>query len=144
MDSDKYGSVYRALVRVRHLFDEALDPHSSLIAIDLLLATASRPGAGRSTGLLTVKQLFAQLQHSDRAVRIHFNRLVSEGLLSTEPGADDRRTKLVRLTPRGEHLLRKVASTLIQTLQRDARRATGPAGARRSNHSKADGARRPA
>lgn len=144
MDSNKYGLAYRALVRIRHLFDEALEPHCSLVAIDLLIVTASRAGAGRSVGALTVKQLFAQVPHSDRAVRIHFNRLLSDGLLSTEPGTVDRRTKQVRLTARGEQLLRKVASALIQIPARDTKRATGTVNAHRANHVKADGARKPA
>lgn len=45
---------------------------------------------------------------------MHFNRLVADGMLITEPGAGDRRTKVVRLSSRGEKLLMRAASTLLQ------------------------------
>jgi DNA-binding MarR family transcriptional regulator len=127
MDGDRNGSAFRALWRVRQIFDEGLNPCSSLIALDLLLATATRQLGGRASNPFTVKQLFAQLRHSDRALRIHFNRLVADGFIAAEPGRDDRRTKLVRLTPRGEQLLKRVASGLFQTLSREARRTAHPA-----------------
>ena len=140
MDNDKNSSVYRALVRVRQVFDDALHPNTSLIAIDLLLETAARQPGGRTANELTVKQLFAQLRHSDRAARIHFNRLVADGLLATEPGRGDRRTKLVRLTPAGESLLRRAASAFSQTLAREAKRS-GPTAAGRREAQKGDGLR---
>lgn len=112
MDTEKACSAIRSLIRVRQLLGDALSPNSSLIPIDLLLAAScAEPGSIRS---LTVKQLFAQLSHSDRAVRMHFNRLVADGMLITEAGAGDRRTKVVRLSARGEKLLMRAASTLLQ------------------------------
>jgi DNA-binding MarR family transcriptional regulator len=112
MDTEKACSAIRSLIRVRQLLGDALSPNSSLIPIDLLLAAScAEPGSIRS---LTVKQLFAQLRHSDRAVRMHFNRLVADGMLITEAGAGDRRTKVVRLSSRGEKLLMRAASTLLQ------------------------------
>ena len=112
MDTEKACSAIRSLIRVRQLLGDALSPNGSLIPIDLLLAAfCAAPRGARS---LTVKQLFAQLQHSDRAVRMHFNRLVADGMLIAEAGAGDRRTKIVRLTSRGEKLLMRAASTLLQ------------------------------
>ena len=112
MDTEKARSAIRSLIRVRQLLGEALSPNSSLIPIDLLLAAScAEPGSPRS---LTVKQLFAQLHHSDRAVRMHFNRLVADGMLIAEAGAGDRRTKVVSLSSRGERLLMRAASTLLQ------------------------------
>jgi len=112
MDTEKACSVIRSLIRVRQLLGDALSPNSSLIPIDLLLAAScAEPGSIRS---LTVKQLFAQFRHSDRAVRMHFNRLVADGMLIAEAGSGDRRTKVVRLSARGEKLLMRAASTLLQ------------------------------
>jgi DNA-binding MarR family transcriptional regulator len=45
---------------------------------------------------------------------MHFNRLVADGMLITEAGTGDRRTKVVRLSSRGEKLLMRAASTLLQ------------------------------
>ncbi len=112
MDPEKACSAIRSLIRVRQLLGEALSPNSSLIPIDLLLA-ASCAERDRVRSL-TVKHLFAQLGHSDRAVRMHFNRLVADGMLIAEAGASDRRTKVVRLSPRGEKLMMRAASTLLQ------------------------------
>ncbi len=112
MDPEKACSAIRSLIRVRQLLGEALSPNSSLIPIDLLLAASCPERDGVRS--LTVKQLFAQLRHSDRAVRMHFNRLVADGMLIAEAGAGDRRTKVVRLSPRGEKLLMRAASTLLQ------------------------------
>lgn len=122
MDTEKACTAIRSLIRVRQLLGDALSPNSSLIPIDLLLAAScAEPG---SIGSLTVKQLFAQLRHSDRAVRMHFNRLVADGMLIAEAGSGDRRTKVVRLSARGEKLLMRAASTLLQ-----AGEATAPASA---------------
>lgn len=126
MDYDRNNSALRALARVRQIFDEVLNPHNSLIAIDLLLAAACHQIGHKQSCGFTVKQLFAQMRHSDRAVRIHFNRLVDEGLLITEPGLGDRRTKHVRLSPKGEQLLRRIAATLVQTVSRGMQRTGKP------------------
>ena len=125
MDTDKARTAIRALLRVRNVFEEALAPASSLILIDLLLAAASLQQASPPGRAVTVKQLFAQLPHSDRAVRIHFNRLVADGMLIAETGPVDRRTKVVRLSPRGERLLQRAATALLQP-------ADKPAGATRA------------
>ena len=115
MDTEKACSAIRSLIRVRQLLGDALSPNSSLIPIDLLLAAScAEPGRTQS---VTVKQLFAQLHHSDRAVRMHFNRLVADGMLIAEAGASDRRTKVVRLSSRGEKLLMRAASTLLQAAE---------------------------
>lgn len=112
MDTEKACSAIRSLIRVRTLLGDALSPANSLIPIDLMLAASCvHQEKDRS---LTVKQLFAQLQHSDRAVRMHFNRLVADGMLIAETGSGDRRTKTVRLSPRGERLLMRAAATLLQ------------------------------
>ena len=141
MDNDKFVPAFRAMVRVRQVFEDALSPFTSHIAIDLLLAAASWASPPKPERSLTVKQLFAQLPHSDRAVRIHFNRLVSQGLLATEPGRQDRRTKIVRLPARGESLLRRAASVLLQTLQRESRAAAKAADPARGSATRANGAR---
>ena len=95
MDTEKACSAIRSLIRVRQLLGDALSPNSSLIPIDLLLAAScAEPGSIRS---LTVKQLFAQLRHSDRAVRMHFNRLVADGMLIAEAGSGDEAIELARL-----------------------------------------------
>ncbi len=126
MDTEKACSAIRSLIRVRTLLDDALSPASSLISIDLLLAASCVQLSGKHQ--LTVKQLFAQLRHSDRAVRMHFNRLVAEGMLIAEPGAGDRRTKVVRLSPRGEKLLMRAAAALLQAGERTTPIAKKPAG----------------
>ncbi|MBU6188197.1 MAG: hypothetical protein KGR68_02670 [Betaproteobacteria bacterium] len=48
---------------------------------------------------------------------MHFNRLVADGMLIAEAGASDRRTKVVRLSSRGEKLLMRAASTLLQAAE---------------------------
>lgn len=126
MDTEKACSAIRSLIRVRTLLDDALSPASSLIPIDLLLAASCAHSPGKRT--LTVKQLFAQLRHSDRAVRMHFNRLVADGMLIAEAGAGDRRTKIVRLSPRGEKLLMRAAAALLQAGERTTPSAAKPAG----------------
>jgi len=112
MDTEKAYSAIRSLIRVRHLLGDALSSNNSLIPIDILLAASCVQHDQGKT--LTVKQLFAQLHHSDRAVRMHFNRLVADGVLLAEAGAGDRRTKSVRLSSRGEKLLMRAAGALIQ------------------------------
>jgi DNA-binding MarR family transcriptional regulator len=130
MESEKACSAICSLIRVRQLLGGALSPSSSSIPVDLLLAAScAEHGSVRSQ---TVKQLFAQLHHSDRAVRIHFNRLVAEGMLIAEAGAGDRRTKLVRLSARGEKLLMRAASTLLQAGEPTAP-ASAPARKNRSS-----------
>ena len=124
MDTETACSAIRSLIRVRALLGDALSPASSLIPIDLLLAASCVQSATQRS--LTVKQLFAQLHHSDRAVRMHFNRLVSEGMLITEPGTGDRRTKVVRLAPRGEKLLMRAAAMLLQAGERGAPSGASP------------------
>ena len=120
MDTDKARSAIRSLVRVRNLFDEALSPASSVIPIDLMLAAASLQSCAKPGREVTVKQLFAQVRHSDRAVRMHFNQLVTSGMLIAETGPADRRTKVVRVSPRGEKLLQRVALALQQAGDRPA------------------------
>ncbi len=128
MDTEKARSALHSLIRVRTLLGDALSPANSLIPIDLLLAAACVQAPNKRS--LTVKQLFAQLRHSDRAVRMHFNRLVADGMLIVEAGADDRRTKIVRLSPRGEKLLLRAAATLLQVGERAAPASTKPASTR--------------
>jgi DNA-binding MarR family transcriptional regulator len=135
MDTEKACSALRSLIRVRTLLDDALSPASSLIPIDLLLAASCAQSPGKHH--LTVKQLFAQLRHSDRAVRMHFNRLVADGMIIAEPGAGDRRTKIVRLSPRGEKLLMRAAAALLQAGERTTPSAAKPAG--RSGAAKSPG-----
>lgn len=121
VDGESVKTVVAAVIRVRQVFDEALGPDGTSIAIDLLLAAGRLSPFDRRCRAPqgpTVKQLFAQIPHSSRGTRIHFNRLVADGLLIVEPGRDDRRTRLVRLSARGEQVLRKVAATLLQCLDR--------------------------
>ena len=133
METDKAHSAIRSLIRVRNLLVDALSPASSLIPIDLLLVAGCVHHSNQPH--LTVKQLFAQLRHSDRAVRMHFNRLVADGMLIAEPGPGDRRTKIVRLSPRGEKLLQRVATALAQASERQAPAAVSkPNGARRGSN----------
>ena len=109
-------------MQVRSILDESLHPGCTLIAIDLLLAAAHSCPADRrdrSHSGPTVKELFSQLSHSSRGVRMHFNRLVQAGLLLLEPGRDDRRTKTVRLSARGEHLIRRVTNALHAGFERE-------------------------
>jgi DNA-binding MarR family transcriptional regulator len=132
METDKAYSAIRSLIRVRNLLVDSLSPASSLIPIDLLLVAGCVHHSSKPH--LTVKQLFAQLRHSDRAVRMHFNRLVADGMLIAEPGPGDRRTKVVRLSPRGEKLLQRVATTLAQSSERPPLAAANqPVGARPSS-----------
>ena len=137
METDKAHSAIRSLIRVRNLLVDALSPASSLIPIDLLLVAGCVHHSNRPH--MTVKQLFAQLRHSDRAVRMHFNRLVADGMLISEPGPADRRTKIVRLSPRGEQLLLRVASALAQAGERQTSAAVNkPVVGARPNSKKAN------
>lgn len=72
-------------------------------------------GCSRTDGEGVVHPVTTQ---SARGARIHFNRLVADGFLLVERGDDDRRTRLVRLSPRGEQLLRKACTALLQPLER--------------------------
>ena len=120
MEIEIVRSAVGALVRARHVFEEALGPACTLIAIDLLLAVGRTAQFDRRTRRVqgpTVKELFAQIPHSHRGARIHFNRLVTDGYLLVEPGDQDRRTRIVKLTPRGEQLLKRAAAALLQSLE---------------------------
>ncbi len=119
METEVVRSAIGALIRARHAFQDALDPGCTLIAIDLLLAVGRTAQFDRRTQGApgpTVKELFGQIPHSNRGARIHFNRLVAEGYLRVEPGDHDRRTRIVKLTPKGEQVLRKASAALVQTL----------------------------
>jgi hypothetical protein len=128
VESETTRTVVSAVCNARQIFEEALKPNCTLIAIDLLLAVARTASFDRRARTAshnreavrapTVKELFAQLPHSARGARIHFNRLVADGFLLVERGDDDRRTRLVRLSPRGEQLLRKACTALLQSLER--------------------------
>jgi hypothetical protein len=122
VESESTQTVVSAVCTTRQIFEEALKPHCTLIAIDLLMAVARATSFDRRAKTPrrapTVKELFAQLPHSVRGARIHFNRLVAEGFLLVERGDDDRRTRMVRLSPRGEQLLRKACNSLLQSLER--------------------------
>ncbi len=119
METEAVRSAIGALIRARHAFEDALDPGCTLIAIDLLLGVGRTAQFDRRTHGAqgpTVKELFGQIPHSNRGARIHFNRLVAEGYLRVEPGDHDRRTRIVRLTPKGEQVLRRAAAALVQSL----------------------------
>ena len=138
-DSETTRIVAAALTRMRQIFEEALAP-ASLIAIDLLLAAARLKPADRrnpAANAPTVKELFAHVHHSDRAVRMHFNQLVSNGFLVVEPGHADRRTKTVRLTARGEQLMRRATCAVTTALDRDKVLARRNPVAPRARHAKA-------
>lgn len=129
MESEVVRTAISALLRARHAFEEALDPGCTLIAIDLLLAVGRSAQFDRRMRMPqgpTVKELFAQIPHSNRGARIHFNRLVAEGFLIIEPGAHDRRTRLVRLSARGEQVLRKAAAALLQSIDQASAHDTTP------------------
>jgi DNA-binding MarR family transcriptional regulator len=121
VESESTQTVVSAVCTARQIFEEALKPHCTLIAIDLLMAVARAASFDRRAKTPrrtpTVKELFGQLPHSARGARIHFNRLVAEGFLLVERGDDDRRTRMVRLSPRGEQLLRKACTSLLQSLE---------------------------
>lgn len=123
MDIDRTRSAVATLIRVRNIFEESLHPGCTLIAIDLLLAAArSSPvdRRDRSQAGPTVKELFAQVGHSSRGIRVHFNRLVDAGVLVVEPGRADRRTKTVRLSSRGEQMFRRIAQILHHPSERES------------------------
>jgi DNA-binding MarR family transcriptional regulator len=50
---------------------------------------------------------------------MHFDRLLDAGLLVVEPGRSDRRTKTVRLSTRGEQLIKRIAYALQTSLERE-------------------------
>ena len=79
-----------------------------------LLAVHGFPGRARcSIGELAER--LAIRHHS--AVGL-VNRLVARGLMRREPGTDDRRLVFVRLTPRGERLLGRLAEAHQAELRR--------------------------
>jgi hypothetical protein len=145
VDVDVVKAAVAALIRARQTLEEALEPGCTLIAIDLLLAAGKAAAFDRRARPCpgpTVKDLFSQLTHSNRGVRIHFNRLVEEGFLVVEPGREDRRTRIVRLTPRGEQVLRRTAAALVQSIDRPGAANGGEprsATAGRSRRKRADG-----
>lgn len=123
MDIDRTRNAVAALIRVRILLEEALYPGCTLIAIDLLLAAARGSPTDRrdrSQCGPTVKELFSQVGHSSRGIRMHFDRLLEAGLLVVEPGRSDRRTKTVRLSARGEQLIKRIAHALQTSFERES------------------------
>lgn len=123
-----------ALIRVRLLLEESLHPGCTLIAIDLLLAAARGSPVDRrdrSQCGPTVKELFAQVRHSSRGIRMHFDRLLEAGLLVVEPGRADRRTKTVRLSTRGEQLIKRISNTLHTSFDRETVPEFSPVAVRR-------------
>jgi DNA-binding MarR family transcriptional regulator len=75
--------------------------------------------------------LFAQVGHSSRGIRMHFDRLLEAGLLVVEPGRSDRRTKTVRLSARGEQLIKRIAHTLQTSFERESTSEFKPVAVRR-------------
>jgi DNA-binding MarR family transcriptional regulator len=134
VDIDRTRNAVAALLRVRILLEEALYPGCTLIAIDLLLAAARGSPTDRrdrSQCGPTVKELFAQVGHSSRGIRMHFDRLLQAGLLVVEPGRADRRTKTVRLSARGEQLIKRIAHALQISLERESTPEFKPVAVRR-------------
>ncbi len=79
-----------------------------------LLAVRGFGGADR----LTVSELAECLQIRHHSAVGLIDRLVSQGLLVRQPGADDRRQVFISLTPRGAELLEPLAATHRDQLQR--------------------------
>jgi DNA-binding MarR family transcriptional regulator len=79
-----------------------------------LLAVRGFGGAGRPT----VSELAECLQIRHHSAVGLIDRLVSQGLLVRQPGADDRRQVFISLTPRGAELLEPLAATHRDQLQR--------------------------
>ena len=136
MDIDRTRNAVAALIRVRILLEEALYPGCTLIAIDLLLAAARGSPTDRrdrSQCGPTVKELFAQVGHSSRGIRMHFDRLLEAGLMVVEPGRFDRRTKTVRLSARGEQLIKRIAHALQTSVERESTSEFKPVAVRRQS-----------
>jgi DNA-binding MarR family transcriptional regulator len=122
VDIERTRKAIAALIRVRILLEQALYPGCTLIAIDLLLAAARGTPTNRRDRLQcgpTVRELFSQVGHSSRGIRMHFDRLLEAGLLVVEPGRADRRTKTVSLSTRGEQLIKRIAHALQTSLERE-------------------------
>jgi len=86
-----------AIFRLRSWCRQHLPIENSLIAYDMFLLLSIHK---YSNGHITVKHLFASLPYSYTAMRVHYQRFVSEGWIEHYPDLKDKRIKYVRPTPK--------------------------------------------
>src|SRR5215204_472977 len=96
---------------VTQVFDEALTPSGLRVTQFTLLVTS------RLAGESTINELAERMAMDRTTLSRNFKPLVRSGLLEVRPG-EDGRTRLVRLTPAGEHALEE-AYPLWQQAQQE-------------------------
>jgi len=92
---EKFGPLFQTILELRTATLEALpvsDQATSRIRYDILIWLSASWANGNS---LSVKQLYAQLPHSDSAIRQHFDQLLNEGWLVLKDDNSDRRVRHV-------------------------------------------------
>jgi DNA-binding MarR family transcriptional regulator len=95
MIAEKNKMIIEAIFKLRAWCIENLPIDNSLIAYDLLLLLSIHH---YSNGHITVKQLFVSMPYSYTAIRIHYQRYVTDGWIEHYSDEKDRRIKYVRPT----------------------------------------------
>ena len=94
----EYKQVFQTILDIRRSALEHLpvqDQASSRIRYDILIWLAV---AWSNSKLPTNKQLYAEMPHSDSAIRHHFEELFSEGWVTLEGDNSDRRLRYVNIS----------------------------------------------
>jgi len=92
---NKFGPLFQTILELRTATLQILpvtDQAASRIRYDILIWLSASWSSGTR---LTVKQLYAQLPHSDSAIRQHFDLLLDEGWIELEDDNSDRRIRYV-------------------------------------------------
>ena len=95
---EEYKQAFLSILDIRRSALEHLpvqDQASSRIRYDILIWLAV---AWSDSRILTVKQLYAEVPHSDSAIRHHFEELFSEGWVRLEGDNSDRRLRYVKIS----------------------------------------------
>ena len=98
------GSTINNIFSLRLWCRENLPTDNSLIAYDLILLLAHNHNAKKN---ITVKQLYSSLPHSYTAVRQHYNRFISNGLITLNNDGLDRRIKYIEPTTKLLNIIEK-------------------------------------
>lgn len=103
------------LMQAQRIWREVFREEQSVIPTDILLATVREYTRGQP---LSMKELVAELPHSEAGIKQHLRRLEEEGLIHRQPCQQDGR--VVRLAP-SDHLLETIAQ-----MGRDIQRLFAP------------------
>ena len=92
---EKFGRLFQTILELRSATMDTLpvsDQAASRIRHDILIWLSA---SWTNNTSLTVKQLYAELPHSDSAIRQHFDQLLNEGWIKLVGDDSDRRIRYI-------------------------------------------------